>query len=415
MREEEEIAAELSKGGAEGAPSRAAADAVSGEVAKSDADAQNTAQTSEARSPPATPLLPSSVSQTLMDNLAVAAGAAYTDPSHTQQAQNDTGSMEEQRAMELLRSVDEEGGASGQVIVCSANDGDDDESFPPTPKTVAVARPTSAGINACQGTECRSLSSLSEAETGMQAARPHATSNASEGVIERDGATEAGEEQLLATDDAYMAQLTMRALDREREEMLKELEAYPELEFLRREYEKLHQQLRIAQKNEMELKAKCLDMSAAMATNATQVHAALQEAGSEEETIKRLKRDLSACLIEVANGKAREAAETKAANQLRKQIEELYRRIEEEDERAMQQTARLNELLQERDKLQSGLQDLYTTQEQLQDRRAAAEEEAKKRERVERQLKQNKAHVEQQQQELAKKQAELAQSEEQAT
>lgn len=34
---------------------------------------------------------------------------------------------------------------------------------------------------------------------------------------------------------------------------------------------------------------RCLEMSAAMATNATQVHAALQEAGNEEETIKLLK------------------------------------------------------------------------------------------------------------------------------
>lgn len=38
-----------------------------------------------------------------------------------------------------------------------------------------------------------------------------------------------------------------------------------------------------------------------------------------------LLQDLSASLIEVANGKAREAAETKAANQLRAQIEELYK------------------------------------------------------------------------------------------
>ncbi|KAL8272314.1 hypothetical protein Esti_003768 [Eimeria stiedai] len=445
MTEKEEIAADLLKGDAEGAPSVAAADGVLGEVAESDSDAQNRAHTSKPHLPPAKSPRPSSLTHTLV-NLAVAAEAAYTEPSHTQQTQNDTGSVEQQRAMELLRSVDEEGQARGQVIVCSANDGDDDESLPPTPTTVALARPPSAGINAGQATEFRSLSSLGETETGMQAARPHATSTADGGGVERDGATEAGEEKMLATDDAYMAQLTMRALDREREEMLKELEPYPELEFLRREYEKLHHQLRIAQKNEMELKAKCLEMSAVMATKATQVHAALQEAGSEEETIKRLKRDLSACLTEVANEKAREAAETKAANKLRKQIEELYRRIEEEDGRAMQQTARLNELLQERDKLQSltdrlnstnealstenievmkkikdlesklsrgkastqRLQDLYATQEQLQDRRAAAEEEAKKRERVERQLKQNKAHVEQQQQELSKKQAEVA-------
>ncbi|XP_026189761.1 cilia- and flagella-associated protein 58 [Cyclospora cayetanensis] len=154
-------------------------------------------------------------------------------------------------------------------------------------------------------------------------------------------------------------------------------------------------------------------MSNALAANASQVQAALKGANSEEETIKCLKRDLSASLIEVANGKSREAAETKAANQLRTQIDELYKRIELEERRSLQQTARLNELLQERDKLQSSLQELYDTQEQLQDRRAAAEEEARKRERLERQLKQNKGHFEQQQQELAKKQAELAQAEEQ--
>lgn len=38
-----------------------------------------------------------------------------------------------------------------------------------------------------------------------------------------------------------------------------------------------------------------------------------------------LQQDLSASLIEVANGKAREAAETKEANQLRNQIDDLYK------------------------------------------------------------------------------------------
>lgn len=38
-------------------------------------------------------------------------------------------------------------------------------------------------------------------------------------------------------------------------------------------------------------------------------------------------QDLSASLIEVANGKAQEAAEAKAANQLRAQIEELYKYV----------------------------------------------------------------------------------------
>ncbi|KAL8436077.1 hypothetical protein Efla_002067 [Eimeria flavescens] len=444
MAGSEESGTDLPRGSTAGASTGGAADAITNDSAEGSMDRQHTSQETELNAQaPARPL--PGGTHTALNNLAATAGAACAESSPPQQNQNDVGSVEHQRAMELLRSVDDEG--SGLVIVCSANDGDDEERRSLTATSVAHGRPLSAATDIRHSTGCRPFSSVGDAE-GTQPARfsgsaaaKHAVSGFEAERSERAGTIEVAGAQALAKDDPYIAQLTMQALDREREDMLKELEAYPALDFVRREYDKLHHQLKIAQKNELELKAKCLEMSAAMATNATQVHAALQEAGNEEETIKHLKRDLSACLIEVANGKAREAAETKAANQLRHQIEELYKRIDEEEGRAMQQTARLNELLQERDKLQSrkhspltpglyhcgrqvsvffavsdvaGLQDLYTTQEQLQDRRAAADEEAKKRERVERQLKQNRAHLEQQQQELARKQAELAQSEEQA-
>ncbi|CDJ36372.1 uncharacterized protein EMH_0081760 [Eimeria mitis] len=282
-----------------------------------------------------------------------------------QQQEHDLGDVEQRRAMELLRSVDDDADNGGTVIVCSAPDADGEKGN----SGAVFASPTDASPDDQQQLAYPALSSEGNAA----------------------GTTEHVEKvDNLSADDSYIAQLTMRAQENEREDVLKELASYPELEFLRREYEKLHQALKASQKNELELKAKCMDLSTALQANALQVHAALKEASGEEETIKRLKRDLSASLIEVANGKAREAAETKAANQLRLQIEELYKRIDEEEQRSLQQNARLNELLQERDKLQSSLQELYTTQEQLQDRRAAADEEAKKRERLERQLKQNK-------------------------
>ncbi|CDJ53668.1 hypothetical protein, conserved [Eimeria brunetti] len=321
-----------------------------------------------------------------------------------EQQEHDTGDAEQRRAMELLRSVDEDADSGGEVIVCSAPDADHENG--------GLDGFASSAADVSLDSQHQSAYQTLNSKGDGTPETPQAVGSAV-GSSVAEATAPVDKMPNLATDDSYIAQLTIRAQENEREDVLKELASYPELEFLRHEYEKLHQALKISQKNELELKAKCMDLSSALQANALQVHAALKEASGEEETIKRLKRDLSASLIEVANGKAREAAETKAANQLRAQIEELYKRIDEEEQRSLQQNARLNELLQERDKLQSSLQELYTTQEQLQDRRAAADEEAKKRERLERQLKQNKAHFEQQQQELAKKQADLAQSEEQ--
>lgn len=146
-------------------------------------------------------------------------------PQQHQQLQ-DYGGVEQRRAMELLRSVDEEGDSGGQVIVCTAPDPDanDEQSLPPTP-TAATAAAAAATVG--HSLAHRSLSS----EKGA-AAEAQAPFIGTSGTTDASAAAEAGDRraaagaaavasEALGADDSYIAQLTMKALEHEREDVLK--------------------------------------------------------------------------------------------------------------------------------------------------------------------------------------------------
>lgn len=146
-------------------------------------------------------------------NSAAAPAAAHGGHQQMQRQQeedNDSGDVEQRRAMELLRSVDEDGDNGGQVIVCSAPG----ENRDLTPLAAGSANAL-GGAGAQQYLTYGGLGSMDE--TSSQPAQRSAGSS-TEAAADTAPADAVAN---IPADDSYIAQLTMRALEHEREDVLK--------------------------------------------------------------------------------------------------------------------------------------------------------------------------------------------------
>ncbi|XP_026189762.1 uncharacterized protein LOC113146489 [Cyclospora cayetanensis] len=132
-----------------------------------------------------------------------------------QQQQQDIGDGEHKLAMELLRSVEEDGDRDGQVIVCSAPEAD-------SKLTLFVAQTTGQTVSAAfQNLANQKFSSTAGCcrSTFAVGASVDPSGPGPENLKAGDASTERPGD--LGLDDSYIAHLTFRALEQEREEVLK--------------------------------------------------------------------------------------------------------------------------------------------------------------------------------------------------
>lgn len=129
-----------------------------------------------------------------------------------QQKEQDLGDVEQRRAMELLRSVDDDPDSGGQVIVCSAPDADSEKG------NIGAVAPSAADPSreAQQQLAYRSLSYKGDSTTEVPAAVGSAV-----GPVVSGTTAPVDNVANLNADDSYIAQLTMKAQENEREDVLK--------------------------------------------------------------------------------------------------------------------------------------------------------------------------------------------------
>lgn len=127
-----------------------------------------------------------------------------------QEEDNDSGDVEQRRALELLRSVDEDGDNGGQVIVCSAPG----ETKDLTPLATSSANAL-GGDGAQQYLTYGGPGSIEESSTQPAQRGAGSSTGAAADTAPADAVAN------LPADDSYIAQLTMRALEHEREDVLK--------------------------------------------------------------------------------------------------------------------------------------------------------------------------------------------------
>ncbi|XP_074640823.1 cilia- and flagella-associated protein 58-like [Tubulanus polymorphus] len=230
---------------------------------------------------------------------------------------------------------------------------------------------------------------------------------------------DAGKEKVAIDDSAF------EALEKDFQEVLAELMGDKSLEKFKVEYEKLHKALKKSHESEKRLMQKCRELNAEIVANSAKVQTALKLSQEDQATIASLKKEIEKAwkMVDAAHEKETRARET--IQQLKLEISNLSKLVEQGAGLTMGQEHSVNELLKIKEDLtkerDENLQEIVKLREQVtgmqdqqqkleQDRDEAnqkiseltqdiqmrsneAQRESRKKEKTERELKQSRAEL----------------------
>lgn len=237
------------------------------------------------------------------------------------------------------------------------------------------------------------------------------------------------------------------ALEKDFQEVLGELVGDKSLEKFRLEYEKLHRALKKSHEQEKRLIKKCRELNSEIVNNAAKVQAALKLSQEDQSTIAALKKEIEKAwkMVDGSHEKERTAKET--IQNLKDEIVNLSRLVEQGAGLSMGQENTLNELTKDRDELlrkneehsltirdlNARADDLCETielekqknasmeeaqrqlHEQLETKIAEQQRDARRRERLDKEMKDLKMRLERKQQENDDQTSSLKEAEEENT
>jgi len=135
--------------------------------------------------------------------------------------------------------------------------------------------------------------------------------------------------------------------------VLTELVGDKSLERFRQEYEKLHRALKKSHESEKRLIKKCRELNAEIVSNAAKVQTALKLSQEDQTTIASLKREIEKAWKMVDASHEKEARAKETITQLKTEIANLSRLVEQGAGLSMGQENTLNELMREKEELTS--------------------------------------------------------------
>ncbi|KAG2497197.1 hypothetical protein HYH03_004786 [Edaphochlamys debaryana] len=235
------------------------------------------------------------------------------------------------------------------------------------------------------------------------------------------------------------------ALERDFQEVLQELVGDKSLERFRIEYEKLHRALKKSHESEKRLIKKCRELNAEIVANAAKVQTALKLNEEDQQTITALKKEIEKAWKMVDASHEKEAKAKETIQQLKIEIANLTRLVEQGAGLAIGEETTLNELLKQKeelvrerdaqvDQIMALRGDLMETQEKLRsaeadklqmevdiqqlkdavaEKKAEAEREIRKKERMEKEMKELRQQLEVRSGEIKQKQLQVTSTEEQ--
>lgn len=246
-------------------------------------------------------------------------------------------------------------------------------------------------------------------------------------------------------DDLGFETRAYEALERDFQEVLQELVGDKSLERFRVEYEKLHRALKKSHDGEKRLIKKCRELRAEIIANAAKVQTALKLSEEDQQTITSLKKEIEKAWKMVDASHEKEARAKETIQQLKLEIANLTKLVEQGAGLAVGEEATMNELIKhkeeltrerdmqidqiiqlrnelmdvseklrqsETDKLQlEG--DIQALRDQITAKKAEAEREQRKKERMEKEMKDLKGTLDQRSVEMKQKQLSIQASEEQ--
>eukprot|EP01006_Ploeotia_vitrea_P054260 TRINITY_DN67868_c2_g2_i1.p1 TRINITY_DN67868_c2_g2~~TRINITY_DN67868_c2_g2_i1.p1 ORF type:complete len:887 (+),score=163.54 TRINITY_DN67868_c2_g2_i1:147-2807(+) len=145
--------------------------------------------------------------------------------------------------------------------------------------------------------------------------------------------------------------VALESLERDFQEVLKELAADESLERFRLEYEKLHRALKKSHESEKKLIKKCQELNAEIVANAAKVQTALKLSQEDQNTIVSLKKEIEKAwkMVDAAHDKEGRAKDT--IQQLKKEIANLSQLVEQGAGLTVGQENTVNELIKVKDEL----------------------------------------------------------------
>jgi chromosome segregation ATPase len=155
------------------------------------------------------------------------------------------------------------------------------------------------------------------------------------------------------------------ALERDFQEVLSELSGDKSLERFRVEYEKLHRALKKSHDSEKRLRHKCRELNAEIVANAAKVETALKLSQDDQNTISSLRKEIENAWKMVDQSHEREAKAKEAMQQLRKELSELQKLVEQGAGLGMGHESNLAELIEAKESLTRERDSLMDTVVQL--------------------------------------------------
>ena len=143
------------------------------------------------------------------------------------------------------------------------------------------------------------------------------------------------------------------SLERDFQQVLTELVGDKSLERFRAEYEKLHRALKKSHESEKRLIKKCRELNAEIVSNASKVQTALKLSQEDQNTIASLKREIEKAWKMVDASHEKEARAKETIGQLKTEIANLSRLVEQGAGLSVGQENTVNELMREKEELTS--------------------------------------------------------------
>ncbi|KUF98452.1 uncharacterized protein AM588_10011523 [Phytophthora nicotianae] len=155
----------------------------------------------------------------------------------------------------------------------------------------------------------------------------------------------------LLGDDAALEATSLEALESDFEEVLAELEGDKSLERFRLEYEKLHRALKKSNGQEKKLIKKCRELNAEIINNAAKVQTALKLSQEDQASIASLKKEMEKAwkMVDASHEKELRAKET--IQQLKDEIVNLGRLVEQGTGLSAGQESMLKEVMRAKEEL----------------------------------------------------------------
>eukprot|EP00771_Trimastix_marina_P000526 gnl/Trimastix_PCT/1546.p1 GENE.gnl/Trimastix_PCT/1546~~gnl/Trimastix_PCT/1546.p1 ORF type:complete len:871 (+),score=438.45 gnl/Trimastix_PCT/1546:34-2646(+) len=158
------------------------------------------------------------------------------------------------------------------------------------------------------------------------------------------------------------------ALERDFHDFLRQLVGDESLQSFRVEYEKLHRALKKSHESEKRLIRRCKELNAEIVSNAAKVRTALKLSHEDANTISSLKKEIDKAFKMVNASREKERLAKETIEQLKAEITNLGKLVQQGAGISVGQESTLNELLREKEELLRMREELQSHNEQLKTR-----------------------------------------------